>query len=85
MAWLFEDGALTFLRTYEGGGMKATFTVARSATGFGCTANVSWPREEGIPTIKLRSFDNITPIEILSTKQIASSCRIATDSKAAAQ
>jgi len=75
--WIFENGVLTYLRTYEGGGMKATFAMNRDAAGFSCTTNVAWPREVGIPSIKMRSdFDNQIIIELLSTKQIASSCRI---------
>jgi len=76
--WIFENGVLTFLRTYEGGGMKATFAMNRNATGFNCTTNVVWPREVGISSIKTRSDVDQTVLELLSTKQIASSCRIKT-------
>jgi hypothetical protein len=33
LLWIFDDGVLTYLRTYQGGGMKAMFTVARDAAG----------------------------------------------------
>jgi hypothetical protein len=74
--WLFEAGALTFLRTYEGGAMKATFAVTRTDSGFACTASVSWPKETGVPTIVLRSFVDNSKVEIISAKQSASSCTI---------
>jgi hypothetical protein len=74
--WRFEAGVLTFLRTYEAGAMKATFAVTRTDAGFTCTANVSWPRETGVPTIVMRSFVDDSKVEIISAKQSASSCTI---------
>jgi hypothetical protein len=74
--WLFEAGALTYLRTYEGGAMNATFAVTRTDAGFACTAKVSWPKETGVPTIVLRSFVDNSWVEIISAKQSASSCTI---------
>jgi hypothetical protein len=74
--WIFEAGVLTFLRTYEGGGMRGTFAVTRSLEGFNCTANVSWPRETGVPTIVMRSFVDNSIVEIIGAKQSASSCNI---------
>jgi hypothetical protein len=82
--WIFEDDTLTFLRTYQGGGMKATFTVARSATGFDCTAKVSWLREEGTPIV-MKSFVDEARLEIVSSKQVASSCRIMARGEAASR
>jgi lipoprotein-anchoring transpeptidase ErfK/SrfK len=79
--WIFEDDALTFLRTYQGGGLKATFTVARSSTGFDCTATVSWLREEGVPIV-MRSFVDDAQLVIVSARQVASSCRITTRGEA---
>jgi hypothetical protein len=72
--WIFDPGVLTFLRTYEGGAMNATFAVTRTDAGFACTAKVSWPKETGVPTIVLRSFEDNSKIEIISAKQSASSC-----------
>jgi hypothetical protein len=72
--WIFDPGVLTYLRTYEGGAMNATFAVTRTDAGFACTAKVSWPKETGVPTIVLRSFEDNSKIEIISSKQSASSC-----------
>jgi hypothetical protein len=74
--WIFDAGVLTFLRTYEGGGMKGTFAVTRSGAGFSCTASVSWPREVGVATIIMRSYVDNAMVEIVSAKQSASSCTI---------
>jgi hypothetical protein len=85
MLWIFENGVLTFLRTYQGGGMQASFTVARKAAGFTCSANASWPREAGVPSIMLRSFVDKESMEILSEILVASSCQVALDGQAAVQ
>jgi hypothetical protein len=74
--WRFEAGSLTYLRTYEAGAMKATFAVTRTDSGFACIANVSWPKETGLPTIVMRSFVDDSRVEIISAKQSASSCTI---------
>jgi len=74
--WTFDAGALAYLRTFESGAMKGTFTVARSGASFNCTASVSWPRETDAQTIILRSFVDNARVEIVSAKQTASSCKI---------
>src|SRR5436190_14585631 len=40
LIWAFDAGALTYLRTYEAGAMKATFPVSRRGADFSCTASV---------------------------------------------
>lgn len=84
MLWVFENGVLTFLRTYQGGGMKARFAVTRKPGGFTCSATASWPREVGVPSIMLNSFDK-QPMEILSEKLVASTCQVTLGGQAAAQ
>ena len=74
--WLFENGVLSFVRTYEVGAMKATFGVSRTDRGFACTAAVSWPKETGKPSIVMRSFVDNSKVEIITAKQSASSCAI---------
>jgi len=74
--WLFENGVLSFLRTYEVGAMKGTFAVSRTDRGFACTAAVSWPKEVGKPSIVMRSFVDNSRVEIIAAKQSASSCAI---------
>jgi hypothetical protein len=74
--WTFDPGILTYLRTYEGGAMQATFAVTRSDVGFACTARASLVKETGVPTIVMRSFEDNSKIEIIRSKQSASSCSI---------
>jgi hypothetical protein len=74
--WVFEDGALTYLRTYLGGAMKAIFSVTRKGGDFACTTSVEWLREEGVPSIVMRSPHDKSRVEIVSTRQTASSCKI---------
>ncbi len=80
--WVFENGVLSYVRTYEVGAMKANFGVSRVDRGFACTATVSWPKETGKPSIVMRSFVDNSKVEIITAKQSASSCAI---SKAASE
>jgi hypothetical protein len=74
--WTFENGVLSFVRTYDAGAMRATFAVSRTDHGFVCTAAVSWPKEVGKSSIVMRSFVDNSRVEILTAKQSASSCAI---------
>jgi hypothetical protein len=85
MLWVFENGVLTFLRTFQGGGMKASFAVTRTSAGFTCSANASWPREVGVRSIMLKSFVDEQPMEILSEKFISSTCQVTLGGQAAVQ
>jgi hypothetical protein len=74
--WTFQDGVLSYLRTYQGGGMIMTFAMNRSAKGFECAAKMSKPRETGIPSINMKSVVAGGWVEILSSKMVRSSCSI---------
>jgi hypothetical protein len=78
MIWIFDNGALNFLRTYEGGAMKASFTFARGAGLPACAASVLWLREVGVSAIIMKSFVDNARVEILSSKQASSSCQVTT-------
>jgi hypothetical protein len=85
LLWVFENGVLTRLRTFQGGGAMGSFAFTRSANGFDCTIEFSWAREAGVPSINFRSVIADAWVQILSAKQVASSCRVATRSAAAPQ
>jgi hypothetical protein len=85
MLWVFENGVLTFLRTFQGGGMKASFALTRNAAGLTCSANASWPREVGVQSIMLKSFVDQQPMEILSEKFISSTCQVTPGGQATVQ
>jgi hypothetical protein len=52
--WVFENGVLTRLRTFQGGGAMQSFAFTRSASGHNCTAKMSWARETGVPNVNFR-------------------------------
>jgi len=75
--WIFEDGTLTTLRTYtKQGGYKRTIAFAREGGAINCTAKEAFVREEGVGRIVLRSAIDDAPVEVLSAKQVASTCRV---------
>jgi hypothetical protein len=75
--WVFTNGTLNYLRTYRGaGGYKRTFTFARRAGGLTCTVRTAFARESGVGDIELESPVSGSRVEILSSKQVSSSCRV---------
>jgi hypothetical protein len=74
--WAFTNGTLNYLRTYKGaGGYKRTFTFSRGASGIACTIRTAFARETGVGRIDMESpFGD--RVEILSSKQVSSSCRV---------
>jgi hypothetical protein len=74
--WIFDTGTLTGLRTFKSGAAKTAFAVTRNGTGFDCTGSHSILREEGLQTVILRALVGNVWTEIVSVKQVASSCRI---------
>jgi hypothetical protein len=85
MIWIFDNGALNFLRTYEGGAMKASFTFARGGEVPTCAASVLWLREVGVSAIILKSFVDNARLEILSSKQASSRCQVTTPNASTTQ
>ena len=75
--WILDDGKLTFLRTFHGGGLKMVISFARAGAGLTCTASESLVREEGVRDIVLESTIDGVPTTILSAKQISGNCRFA--------
>jgi hypothetical protein len=75
--WVFMDGTLTFLRTYrEDGAYKRSISFRRGAGGFTCNIRTAFARENGRGAVRLASPVSGARIEVLSSKQIASSCRV---------
>ena len=75
--WLFEDGALTSLRTYGGaGGYKRTIAFARQGQSITCNIKETFVREEGVGRVALRSGIDSAPVTVISAKQVSSSCRV---------
>lgn len=75
--WIFEDEALTSLRTYAGaGGYKRTIAFARQGQSITCSIKETFVREEGVGRVALRSGIDSAPVTVLSAKQVGSSCRV---------
>ena len=75
--WVFDDGTLTFLRTFKDGAIRRTIAIARAKAGLTCTANDGFAREDGVGSVVLDSAVGTGEVAVLSAKQISSSCRIA--------
>jgi hypothetical protein len=75
--WVFTNGTLNYLRTYRGaGGYKRTFTFARTGAGLTCRVRTAFAREDGVGRIDFEAPVGNGRVEILSSKQISSSCRV---------
>jgi hypothetical protein len=75
IVWLFNDGVLTLLRTYKVGGFKMSITFARHDGGLTCSIQQAHAREVGAGNIRRESAFGGS-WEIISAKQISSTCRI---------
>jgi hypothetical protein len=76
--WIFADGVLTMLRTYKVGGFKMSIAFARHETGLTCSIEAPHAREVGAGNIRRESAFGGS-WEIISAKQISSSCKIRKD------
>jgi hypothetical protein len=74
--YIFEDAVLTFLRTFKEGAFKRTIAFNRSSGSLSCTANEAYAREEGVGDLTLNSAIDDTPVIVVSSKQISSTCRV---------
>jgi hypothetical protein len=76
--WVFDDGALTTLRTFgNAGGFKRTISFERDGAGaFSCKINAAHLREEGVGRVATRSPVDNVPVTILSSKQVSSTCKV---------
>jgi hypothetical protein len=74
--WIFENGTLTLLRTYRFGAYKMEIVFTRGPTGISCKARAPWARENGTGSIEMASAGNGQNFEVISARQISSSCRV---------
>ena len=79
--YIFENAVLTFLRTFKEGGFKRTIAFNRSSGGLSCTASEAYAREEGVGDLTLNSAIDDTPVIVVSSKQISSTCRVVKQSQ----
>jgi hypothetical protein len=74
--WIFENGTLTLLRTYRSGAYKMEIVFTRGPTGISCKARAPWARENGTGSIEMASAGDGQNFEVISARQISSSCRV---------
>jgi hypothetical protein len=72
----FEDGVLTFIRTFKEGAVRRTFAFSRGTDGLSCTANQTFGREGGVGDLNMNSAIDDGPIIVVSSKQISSTCHV---------
>jgi hypothetical protein len=73
--WQFDQGKLTFFRTFRGGGLKLVVSLSGGTNGLACTVAETFMREEGVRGIVLESAIDGVPATVLSAKQISGDCR----------
>jgi hypothetical protein len=76
--WSFADGTLTFTRTFPAGAYRAAYAFARSDAGLTCTVTEAFAREGGKGPLKLQSAFGGVEVTVLSSKQLASTCKVST-------
>jgi hypothetical protein len=74
--WRFEDGSLSFIRTFPSGAYRVTFAFTRGSAGLTCAVNETFARENGQGEIRIRSPFAGGEVTLVSTKQLSSSCTV---------
>jgi hypothetical protein len=74
--WLFSNGILAFLRTYHSGGYKIEISFGRGASGLSCHYRSPFARENGVGSIEMGRSGG-RPWQVISAKQVSSSCHVA--------
>lgn len=77
MIWLFDEGKLVRLQTFESGGRRVTLTFKRAAGGLGCAVEAPFAREGDNETVKSKAaVGGDFKIQWISVKQSSSNCRV---------
>ncbi len=78
MVFVFENGSLIRLQTFNKGGRKITLAFKRTPAGLACSVEAPFSKEEGAGSaVATTSQATRQRIEILSAKTVSSSCRVA--------
>jgi hypothetical protein len=72
---IWSDNQLVILRTFESGGMKATFHFSQEGDQIKCALEAPLAREVGAGNIRRDSVSG-GEVEFLSVKQVGSTCRV---------
>lgn len=78
MVFMFENGSLIRLQTFKQGGRRIIVAFERTAAGLACSVDAPFSKEEGAGSaVNTTSQATKRQIEILATKMVSSSCRVA--------
>jgi hypothetical protein len=78
MVFLFDQGSLVRLQTFDAGGRKITVTFKRGKFGIDCSVDAPFSKEEGAGSaVSTPGAVDRRQIEILSAKVKTSACRVA--------
>jgi hypothetical protein len=74
--WQFNDGELTFVRSYKDGAARTIISLKRDGQNLTCSASSVLARERGKSGLVLNSPIDGAPVTILSWKPVSSSCSV---------
>ena len=74
--WIFENNALTSLRTKAEGGAKLAIAFSRAGDSVSCKVDRKFAREVGVDLIVSESSISGNRVEILSAKEVSNSCSV---------
>jgi len=77
LVWLFDQGQLVRLQTFDKGGRKITIALKRGPSGLTCTVDAPFSKEDGAGAITTTAAVGKVRIEILSAKVHSNACRVA--------
>jgi hypothetical protein len=78
MVFVFEQGSLVRLQTFDKGGRKITVAFKRGKSGIDCSVDAPFSKEEGAGSaVSTPSATDRRQIEILAAKVTSSACRVA--------
>jgi hypothetical protein len=78
MVFVFEQGSLVRLQTFDKGGRKITVAFKRGKFGIDCSVDAPFSKEEGAGSaVSTPSAVDRRQIEILAAKVTSSACRVA--------
>lgn len=75
--WIFDDGKLVRLQTFETGGRRVTIAFKRSPAGLTCSIDAPFAKEEGADTIQNQAALGNFKVQLLSVKQGKTQCSVA--------
>jgi hypothetical protein len=77
LVWLFDQGQLVRLQTFDKGGRKITIALKQGPSGLTCTVDAPFSKEDGAGAITTTAAVGKVKIEILSAKVHSNACRVA--------